>query len=907
MACIFEYTTIFILFIVCFTLVKCQRDGPEFTYDILYERGVKAYEDGSWYACASHFYRSIQDYQFYMEDVTHCRLTCKKGVISAEAVDIDFELNYYWKIVKISDCLQRCNREKLGKRAETPASHLVNEKFEDRVPYDYLQFCLFKLEMYKEAAASAYTYFITHQDHQRIIDSMKYYRGLEGVTDEDFKDLERNDIQDTYASGLNAYHASDWTSAIENFEESLRLYFEEEEKCRAACEGPYSHKGHPDFTNAVADHFLVVLFCQYKCEEKLSVFGKEFQPNFVSEHYNYLQYSYFKVNDMDKAVRAVATFILFQPNNETMLKNKAYYKRNSGVHQRHFIPFEEAKQYYERRKIVSDIIDYVKTKHALSPDKLVDETSNAWRGTKPSLKEINNPHSIYQPFMEYSKDFGVTIFAESAELGSSRLAADGFLHDDHCRIISDFIRKRKPGSTGVRQITIPEIMQDIAKENENVISLRLLTERIESFQQYISAYYNSAVLFVKQAKIVCREGDGEWEKKQHEDCIPQEDGSCIKTFSHLSDQEYIGVVYLTNVTDGTGELYFMDKDKQIKSSLAPKCGRLVIFKASQQHGVNPSSVNERCSLYVHLTSNVNDEDKSQRQVKEFLNKMDEGRAKQPSEVNNTEILQQFYDQGNIKILRSIGCITFMVKEKMISMNDVLLALDISEMSRHLVEKFLNLSHPLYFDFTHLVCRTAKEEAAENRSNDLSHPVHADNCVLQPDGTCIMELHLYPQRRYSAILYLNEDIEGGDFFFAYPNKTVQVSVKPKCGRLVAFNAGDFHGVKAVLKGQRCALAMWYTMDSSYNEISRKYARRVFSKMEAEGKKRTIREKNNVQNAVKNKVQNKNAGIQKSQSSSKSASKESKDVGAEHTDNESDVSTGNKINSLMEVKSTDKEEL
>jgi leucine proline-enriched proteoglycan (leprecan) len=37
-----------------------------------------------------------------------------------------------------------------------------------------------------------------------------------------------------------------------------------------------------------------------------------------------------------------------------------------------------------------------------------------------------------------------------------------------------------------------------------------------------------------------------------------------------------------------------------------------------------------------------------------------------------------------------------------------LYLDVSEYGRLLVEKYFNLTQPLYFDFTHLVCRTAVE-------------------------------------------------------------------------------------------------------------------------------------------------------------------------------------------------------
>ena len=50
------------------------------------------------------------------------------------------------------------------------------------------------------------------------------------------------------------------------------------------------------------------------------------------------------------------------------------------------------------------------------------------------------------------------------------------------------------------------------------------------------------------------------------------------------------------------------------------------------------------------------------------------------------------------------------------------------------------------------------------------------------------------------------------------------MEPKCGRLVAFNAGDYHGVKAVTKGQRCAVAMWYTHNPDFTEVSRIHASR-----------------------------------------------------------------------------------
>ncbi|XP_068939407.1 prolyl 3-hydroxylase 2 isoform X2 [Petaurus breviceps papuanus] len=147
--------------------------------------------------------------------------------------------------------------------------------------------------------------------------------------------------------------------------------------------------------------------------------------------------------------------------------------------------------------------------------------------------------------------------------------------------------------------------------------------------------------------------------------------------------------------------------------------------------------------------------------------------------------------------------------------------DISEKARKIVESYFMLNSTLYFSFTHLVCRTPLSDQPQNR-DDLSHPIHADNCFLDSDtNECWKEFPL-AARDYSAILYMNEDFEGGEFIFTgMDSQTVTASIKPKCGRMVSFSSGreNPHGVKAVTKGQRCAVALWFTLDPLYRELER----------------------------------------------------------------------------------------
>ncbi|XP_044133543.1 prolyl 3-hydroxylase 1 [Bufo gargarizans] len=148
--------------------------------------------------------------------------------------------------------------------------------------------------------------------------------------------------------------------------------------------------------------------------------------------------------------------------------------------------------------------------------------------------------------------------------------------------------------------------------------------------------------------------------------------------------------------------------------------------------------------------------------------------------------------------------------------------NVTEKVRRVVESYFRLDSPLFFSYSHLVCRTAIEEKQAERK-DLSHPVHVDNCILNAEALmCIKENPAYTFRDYSAILYLNGDFEGGHFYFTELDaKTVTAEVKPQCGRMVGFSSGaeNPHGVKAVTKGQRCAVALWFTLDPRHNERER----------------------------------------------------------------------------------------
>lgn len=62
------------------------------------------------------------------------------------------------------------------------------------------------------------------------------------------------------------------------------------------------------------------------------------------------------------------------------------------------------------------------------------------------------------------------------------------------------------------------------------------------------------------------------------------------------------------------------------------------------------------------------------------------------------------------------------------------------------------------------------------------------------------------------------LKAGHSLSCVPLCALQAEVQPQCGRAVGFSSGteNPHGVKAVTRGQRCAIALWFTLDARHSE-------------------------------------------------------------------------------------------
>ena len=76
------------------------------------------------------------------------------------------------------------------------------------------------------------------------------------------------------------------------------------------------------------------------------------------------------------------------------------------------------------------------------------------------------------------------------------------------------------------------------------------------------------------------------------------------------------------------------------------------------------------------------------------------------------------------------------------------------------------------------------------------------------------------RKYSAVLYLNDDYDGGETIILKENSDeVEIENKPKKGSVIIFRSDEscLHGVNKVLRGNRLTLGMWFTTDKQHEEV------------------------------------------------------------------------------------------
>ncbi|XP_051931067.1 prolyl 3-hydroxylase 1 [Hippocampus zosterae] len=653
-----------------------------------------------------------------------------------------------------------------------------------------------------------------------------------------------------FDTAVEAYYKGDWLTVILNMEKALRnraTVRRVKADCRLRCANQTAFE---DLTaglgtsipeaESVEDlaFFWKILKradCVKSCEtEKLGQptlhqVGEEVELEFKRRTpYNYLQVAYFKINKLDKAVAAANTFFQANQDHAEMRQNLDYYGTMSGVREEdfkdlearpHMAKFLMAKSYYSDNSfsLAANLFEVAVNEYLTANEEC------------RALCEGSYNYDGYN-YMEYNADLYQTMTdhyiqvlncqqrcsTELALAAGSDKPLEDFLpsHFNYLQFSYYNSENYEMAIECAKTYLLFHPDDEVMKQNLAYYSTMLGLDKAEFIparrpvKQFIQrsllekellyyGYEAFGVTFIDPdtwtpEDIMPRKlRDKQKADRETAARITEEIGNLMKEIETLVEEKKKDSTDLTNmVVTPEGGSQFYDNIKVALTSMQ--------LNGSQRVLLDGVITNDECTELRHLSNAA------------ALG--GDGFRGHPSPHSTKEMFQ------GVTILKALK----LAQEGKVSLKAVRLFFDVSEKVKKVLESYFSLSSPLYFSYSHLVCRSAIEGKQETRS-DLSHSVHVDNCLLVSElNECFKEPPAYTHRDFSAILYLNDDFEGGDFIFTELDaKVVTAVVRPQCGRVVGFGAGkeNPHGVRAVTKGQRCAVALWFTLDPAHEEKER----------------------------------------------------------------------------------------
>uniref|UniRef100_A0A8D0CBJ1 procollagen-proline 3-dioxygenase n=1 Tax=Scleropages formosus TaxID=113540 RepID=A0A8D0CBJ1_SCLFO len=616
-----------------------------------------------------------------------------------------------------------------------------------------------------------------------------------------------------YQSGVEAFYSSDYSGVVRYMEEALSSYSQlrrTKVRCALRCEEQHPVEEEEEESASELRFFYTLLrraSCLGECVER-SVGAQSVHR--VSEDvtqdfhrripYNFLQLAYRKLKQPDKAVAAAHTYFQANPEHVEMGEHLEQYKLLEGVKEEDFIdreaPFTMGVKHY-------DSGDY---------EKAIEHFEEA--------------------LLEYfNADVECRVLCE----GPQKFADNEHLHyrPSLYELISD------------------HLMQVLHCKHECVRDLATRPGRLSPMENYLPLHYDYLQFAYFKEALECAQSYLLFHKG--EEFMMENMEHYREVLGHDMKPRQVKHIYILTVVQPTAPLRHRTPFRLIVlylyfyRLLTSTNGWMEYVPTSEKKNLSTDTVKELREggplLYsnVQLVQKSEDLNGSQRvlldnvisedectELKDLAHSVtmagDGYRGKMSPHTPN----EKFEGATVLKTLQ-YGY------EGRIPLRSARLFYDVSEKARRIIESYFMLNTTLHFSYTHLVCRTAIQGQQEHR-NDLSHPIHADNCLLDPEANeCWKEPPAYTYRDYSALLYLNGDFDGGEFIFTEMDaKTVTASIKPKCGRMVGFSSGgeNPHGVRAVTNGQRCAVALWFTLDPLFRELERLQADEVIQSLDSQ---------------------------------------------------------------------------
>lgn len=144
------------------------------------------------------------------------------------------------------------------------------------------------------------TYRYFNPDGHRVEANYKHYQSL-NLDASAYIPLETVPYRDLYIEGIDLYADEKWKEALEKFETSVNDFYTKLEECYIACEAfNFDDLSISEYQGILTNLYIALLQCRTECVNKLDFFRLDPADDLLSSHYEYLQFTYYKREELSQ-------------------------------------------------------------------------------------------------------------------------------------------------------------------------------------------------------------------------------------------------------------------------------------------------------------------------------------------------------------------------------------------------------------------------------------------------------------------------------------------------------------------------------------------------------------------------------------------------------------------------------
>ncbi|XP_014048328.1 endoplasmic reticulum protein SC65 [Salmo salar] len=348
-----------------------------------YGHALDQYGAQNWRDSIKYLELSLRLHRLLKDSEAFCSQNCSTVSRDNDTLFADSSLRIMQHFLLRASCLKKCKTHFPVFTVAYPKRDVL-EAFEKRVPYRYIQYAYYQLNNIERAVSAAHTFLQKNPEDPFISKNMNYYKTLFEL-DEYLIDHEERPYEPVFLKAVKLYNSGDFSASARDMEQATTEYLKMYDLCLASCEGSYEVTEYKDFYPTLADLYTEVLKCKVKCEENLMPnVGGFFVEKFVATMYHYLQFAYYKLNDVRNAAPCAASYMLFDANDQVMQQNMVYYRfyrEQWGLEETHFLPRPEALRYFnqttKQREMLEFALNYLQTddEDVVSPEEVASPSA----------------------------------------------------------------------------------------------------------------------------------------------------------------------------------------------------------------------------------------------------------------------------------------------------------------------------------------------------------------------------------------------------------------------------------------------------------------------------------------------------------------------------------------------------